>query len=148
MNSEMHTQHDQPLGLLGTLGIVLGVTELSNVDSVSLIDLIGGTVTDEDGLSTPLDGDVTTLGDGAEVNLDLGQSQNIGRGGHVGQEIGNGCLGSEEGDSTGGSDHEVGEGAVGGIAGSALVLAEVGDVGGFASRAVVETDLSSKSSRG
>lgn len=142
------TQHDQPLGLLGALSIVLGITELGNVDSVGLINLIGGTVTDEDGLSTPLDGNVTTLGDGAEVDLDLGQSQNIGGGRHVGQKVSDGGLGSKEGDSTGGSDHEVGKGTVGGVARSALVLAKVRDVGSLAGGGVVETLLVRETSGG
>lgn len=52
------TNHDEPLGLLDTLGIGLGVTEDGNVDLVGLLDLGLGTVTDEDGLATPLDDDL------------------------------------------------------------------------------------------
>ena len=86
--------------------------------------------------------------DGAEVDLDLGQSQNIGGGRHVGQKVSDGGLGSKEGDSTGGSDHEVGEGAVGGVARSALVLAKVRDVGSLAGGGVVETLLLRETSGG
>lgn len=45
---------NSPLGLLDTVGVSLGVTERLDVDLVRLIDLALGTVTDEDGLSTPL----------------------------------------------------------------------------------------------
>ena len=138
------TQHDQPLGLCGTLGIVLGVTELSNVDRVGLVNLISSAMSNENGLSTPLDGHVASLRDGAKINLDLGKSQDISRGRHVGQKVGHSGLGSDNGQGTGGTDHEVGEGTVGRITGSALVLAKVGDVGGVASRGVVETLLNKR----
>ena len=47
---------DPPLGLLGALGVLLGVTQRLDVDGVSLGNLVGGPVADEDGLSTPLEG--------------------------------------------------------------------------------------------
>jgi hypothetical protein len=49
------TQHDQPLGLLHTLVVGLGVTQILPLCLTGLLDLILGTVTDEDGLATPLD---------------------------------------------------------------------------------------------
>lgn len=55
---EERTKHDEPLGLLDTVGVGLGVTEGGNVDLVGLFDLRLGTVTDEDGLATPLDDDL------------------------------------------------------------------------------------------
>ena len=55
---EGRTKHDEPLGLLDTVGVGLGVTEGGNVDLVGLFDLRRGTVTDEDGLATPLDDDL------------------------------------------------------------------------------------------
>jgi hypothetical protein len=49
------TQHDQPLGLLHTFVVGLGVTQILPLCLTGLVDLILGTVTDEDGLATPLD---------------------------------------------------------------------------------------------
>lgn len=52
------TQHDKPLGVLGTIAILLGVSEGRDVDLVGLVDLILGSVSDEDRLSSPLDDDL------------------------------------------------------------------------------------------
>jgi len=52
------TKHDEPLGALHTLVIGLGVTETLPLGLTGLIDLGLGTVTDEDGLATPLDDDL------------------------------------------------------------------------------------------
>lgn len=43
-----------PLRLLYTVGIGLGITERLDVDLVGLIDLTLGSVTNENGLSSPL----------------------------------------------------------------------------------------------
>jgi len=101
------TQHHQPLGFLNTIRVVLGITELSNVDCICLRDFICSAVTDENGLSAPFDGDITTLGDVVEVDLHLGQGQDISRGRHVGQKVRDGRLGSKEGHSSCGADHKV-----------------------------------------
>ena len=53
-----NTQHDQPLGALDTVLIGLGVSEGGDVDFVGLVDLVLGSVTDEDGLASPLDDDL------------------------------------------------------------------------------------------
>jgi hypothetical protein len=52
------TEHDEPLGTLDTVFIGLGVTESLPLALTGLIDLALGTVTDEDGLATPLDDDL------------------------------------------------------------------------------------------
>lgn len=52
------TQHDQPLGALHTVVVGLGVTESLPLGLAGLIDLALSTVTNEDGLSTPLDDDL------------------------------------------------------------------------------------------
>lgn len=52
------TKHDEPLGALGALLVGLGVTERLDVNVVGLSNLVGRAVTDEDGLSTPLDDEV------------------------------------------------------------------------------------------
>lgn len=52
------TEHDEPLGTLDAVLIGLGVTETLPLGSTGLIDLGLGAVTDEDGLTTPLDDDL------------------------------------------------------------------------------------------
>ena len=49
------TKHDKPLGLLDTVLVGLGVTEGLPFGLLGLVDLLLGAVTDEDGLTTPLD---------------------------------------------------------------------------------------------
>jgi len=46
-----NTEHDQPFGSLNTVVVVLRVTEGLDVDLVGIGDLVGSSVTDEDGLS-------------------------------------------------------------------------------------------------
>ena len=97
------TQHDEPFGLLDAVLVGLGVAEGGNGDLVGLFDLVGGTVADEDGLATPLDDDlfpvnglismtvdlthVLALGNGVQVNLDLGHGQNIRGSRHIDKEF-------------------------------------------------------------
>jgi hypothetical protein len=52
------TKHDQPLGLLDTVLIGLRITESLPVILLSLLNFVLGTVTDENGLSTPLNDDL------------------------------------------------------------------------------------------
>jgi hypothetical protein len=81
------TQHDEPLRLLDSVRIGLGVTERLPLGIVGLLDLFGGTVSDEDGLSSPLDDDVLALGDVGKINLNLGLSQDICGSRHVDEEV-------------------------------------------------------------
>jgi hypothetical protein len=53
-----HTQHDEPLRLLDAVLVGLGVAEGGDVDLVGLVNLLLGTVADEDGLASPLDDDL------------------------------------------------------------------------------------------
>jgi hypothetical protein len=55
ISSSSRTQHDEPLRLSGTGAVLLGVSERRNVDLVGLVDLVLGSVSDEDGLASPLD---------------------------------------------------------------------------------------------
>lgn len=55
------TKHDKPLRGLHTVGIVFGVSEGANVDLVRGVDLLLGSVSDEDGLSSPLDDNLGSL---------------------------------------------------------------------------------------
>lgn len=92
-------QHDEPLRLLGAVGISLRVPQGLDLDSVGLLDLVGCSVADEDGLASPFDNDldvfsrvsgsscsgggdgrgwagktyVLAFGDGGEIDLDFGQ---------------------------------------------------------------------------
>jgi hypothetical protein len=52
------TNHDQPLWLLDSVGIVLWISQGLNLDVLGLLDLLGGSVSDEDWLTTPLDNDL------------------------------------------------------------------------------------------
>jgi hypothetical protein len=45
---------DAPLGLLDSLRVLLGVSERLDVDGIGLVNLVLGSVSDEDGLSSPL----------------------------------------------------------------------------------------------
>lgn len=99
------TKHDQPLGLLHTVAVGLGVPKRLPLGALGLGNLVAGTVADEDGLASPLDDDlrdgsttdapdehtrhtyVLALGDGLEVDLNLSLSQDIGGGRHVDKEV-------------------------------------------------------------
>lgn len=99
----IRTNHDQPLWLLDTVLILLGVSQCLDLDVLGLLDLVGGSVANEDWLSSPLDDDlfqlstpilfldifelgetyVLSLRDGGKVDLNLSHGQNIRRCGHV-----------------------------------------------------------------
>jgi len=51
-------------------------------------------VTDEEGLSSPLECYTLAFGDVVQLNFNLGQSQNVGRRAHAGNELGNHSLGT------------------------------------------------------
>ena len=53
-----HTQHHKPLGLLDTVGIILRVSKGSDVDLVGFGNFGLSSVSDENGLSSPLDDDL------------------------------------------------------------------------------------------
>lgn len=102
-------QHDEPFRLLDAVGISLRVSQGLDLDGVGFLDLVGCSVADEDGLASPFDNDlddeshvsvevrgggggeggsyVLAFGDCREVDLNLGHGQDVGRGGHVDQEI-------------------------------------------------------------
>lgn len=82
-----YTQHNEPFRLLDSVTVGLWVAELLPVEVLGFLDLVAGAVADEDGLASPLDDNVLAFGDGGEVDLDLGLSQDIGGGGHVYQEV-------------------------------------------------------------
>jgi hypothetical protein len=52
------TQHDQPLGLLDTITVLLRVSQRLPLCVLGLLNLVLGAVSDEDGLATPLDDDL------------------------------------------------------------------------------------------
>lgn len=104
-----NTQHDQPLRFLNTLVVRLGVSQRGNVDLVGLVDLVGSSVSDKHGLTLPLDNDVASLGNGSQLDLDLGHGQHISRGGHRRKESLDCGLGTSGRQQTHGADHEVGE---------------------------------------
>jgi hypothetical protein len=123
------TQHDKPLRLSGTGAVLLGISEKRDVDLVGLVDLVLGSVSDEDGLASPLNDNVLALGDRGKVNLDLGHGQNVGGSGHVDQELLNCALGTSSTDGTESANHEVRVELVLALAASRDVLSEIGDLG-------------------
>jgi hypothetical protein len=52
------TKHNKPLRLLDTVLIGLRIPEGLPVNVGGFLDLVAGTVTDEDGLATPFDDDL------------------------------------------------------------------------------------------
>ena len=50
-----NTQHDQPLGSLGSVAILLRVSQRLDVDGVGLVDLVRRSVSNEHWLSSPFD---------------------------------------------------------------------------------------------
>ena len=52
------TQHDEPLWSLCSVRVLLGVSQSLDVDGVGLVNLIGGSVSDEDWLSSPFNDEV------------------------------------------------------------------------------------------
>jgi hypothetical protein len=99
------TQHDEPFGLLDAVLVGLGVAQGFPLGVFGFFDLGLGAVADEDGLASPFDNDlvgvsqhlrcwvicggtyVLALGDGGEVNLDLGLGEDVGGCGHVDEEV-------------------------------------------------------------
>merc|ERR1719232_435750 len=77
---------DQVLGVLATVGVGLGVSQCRRVDSFLAGNLCRRSVSDEEGLSPPLEGGGLALRDVIEVDLDLGQGQDVGGGAHAGDE--------------------------------------------------------------
>jgi len=73
---------------------------------------VGGSVTDENGLTTPLNNDILALGDSSKVDLNLGQSQDISGSRHTGKEILDGGLGSSSRDHTESTNNKVGSSTV------------------------------------
>lgn len=125
------TKHDKPFWTLDTVRVLLRVTKLGDIDGVGLVDLILRAVTNEHGLSTPLDDSVLALGNAVHVHLDLGQSQHIAGSAHGGQEVRDGGLGAAGGNETHGADHEVREDLVGVLV-LGTVRRKVRDLGGVA----------------
>lgn len=68
---------------------------------------MGSSVTNENGLTTPLDDNVLALRNSGEVDLDLSQSQNISGSRHTGKEVLNGGLSGSSRDHTEGTNNEV-----------------------------------------
>jgi len=56
------TQHDEPLGSLGSVAILLRVSQRLDVDGVGLVDLVRRSVSDENRLSSPFDDEVFAWG--------------------------------------------------------------------------------------
>lgn len=65
-----HTHHDEPLGLLDTVGVGLRVTQRLDFDGFGFLNLRGGAVADEDGFAAPFDEDLLGRKEGGKVRYD------------------------------------------------------------------------------
>ena len=54
----LRTNHDQPLRFLNTILILLGIPQCLNLDVLGLLDLVRGSVANEDWLASPFDNDL------------------------------------------------------------------------------------------
>lgn len=82
-----HTEDDEPLRVLGALVVVLNVAEGRQGDRLFDGDFFGGTMTDEERLASPLEGDVLAFWDVGQLDLDLGQGQDVSGGAHRADEF-------------------------------------------------------------
>jgi hypothetical protein len=121
-------KRDEPLRLLDSVSIGLRVPQALDVDLVGLGNLVSRSVSDEDGLSSPLDDDVLALRNGRHRDLNLGEGEDISRGREGADEVDDDGLGGGGGEDTHRADHEVGEVSVGaGRGGSVLGEVRGGD---------------------
>lgn len=104
-----HADDDHPGGIDDAVFVVLWVAELRQVDLGLGRDLLLGSVANEQGLSSPLERHVLPFGDIAQLDLDFGQGQNIGRGAHGGDELGHGGLCSINSQHCRGACDQIGE---------------------------------------
>lgn len=72
-----NAEDDEPLGVLGALVVVLNVAEGRKGDGLLSCDFFGGSVADEERLASPLERDVLAFGDVGQLDLDLGQGQDV-----------------------------------------------------------------------
>ena len=66
-----HAQDDQPFRILNSLGIRLRIPKGSRVHRCNISNLLGGPVSDEQRLATPLEGHVLTYGEGGQSELSV-----------------------------------------------------------------------------
>jgi len=145
-----HSENDEPLCVLDSLLVSLGVPQGGGVHGTALGDFLCGSVPDEEGLASPLEGHVLALRDISQLDLDRGQSQHILRRGPGGDELvdhGLGGVGAEDAQTSGQHVAEPLSGfsgvlvVAGGVLGSATpVVREVRDIN---VSSVVATDLGS-----
>ena len=104
-----HTKDNDPLGVLHPLLVVLGVTQLSQVDALLCGDLLLCAVAYEQGFPSPLEGHILALWNIGQLDLDFGQGQDISRGTHRGHELADNRFGSIDGHHSGRPGDQVGE---------------------------------------
>jgi len=104
-------QHE-PLGLLDARRVGLRVAHILSIVAESLVNLLGRAVANKERLAAPLERDAVALGDGREVDLDVGHGQHIGRRVHAVQQIVGGRLGSDGVREAGRANDKVREGLV------------------------------------
>ncbi|KAH3667161.1 hypothetical protein OGAPHI_002810 [Ogataea philodendri] len=102
------TQHDQPLWVLDSVGILLRVSKRRDIHLVGLGNLGLCSVSDENWLTLPFHNNVLSLRNGTQLHLHLGHGQHICGSSHGGQEGLNGRLGGSSRNQSVRAHHEVG----------------------------------------
>lgn len=104
------SEDDDPAWVDDSVLVVLGVSQLANVHRLLGGYLLLRAVAHKQGLASPLEGHVLAFGDVAQLDLDLGEGQDIGGGAHGGHKLGDHRLGSIDSHYGCGARHQVGEG--------------------------------------
>jgi hypothetical protein len=99
--------HDQPLGLLHAVLVLLRIDELAEIDLARLLDLLLGTMVDEDRLAAPGDGDALADLDGREIDLAGEACQRVLGWVEAAEERPDGAAGADRGDGGGGERQEI-----------------------------------------
>lgn len=95
-----HTKHDQPLWLLHSVIVRLGVPHRLPISSPGFLDLIRGSVSDEDGFAAPFNNHVLAFGDASKLHLGFCKGKDISRSSHGLEETSEGRLGSRRREDT------------------------------------------------
>ena len=87
-----HSDKDEPLRRLHPLVVMLWVSKKGQVDVLHTVYFFLGPMSHEEGLSLPLENGVLSFRNGIEVDFYRCQCQDVGRGRHAGEKVGDGIL--------------------------------------------------------
>lgn len=77
-----HADHDQPLGVLDSVFILLGITKTRVIHGSLSLNFVSRPVADEEWLSSPFEGRVLAFGNIAKLDFDLGEGEDVSRCAH------------------------------------------------------------------